>query len=219
MYINCGGASRCHFYVWLSAVKLRQIGGDRNGMQPGGTTGLLIMRRWKKQHLNPRRRGDGVASRWRTLHHEDDIRVQRRVEEVNKGLGSELGSPGARSVSASLNTHTRTHGQHEKEAEAGKTQLTFQVPVSIKIPVLCRCLSSARWNTDGPLATPAYSLPNILLLHAGDMGELDYVREKLDLWAAAPYFSASYSVSLSLFRIFRHLKRDICRVKVRGKHS
>ena len=44
-----------------------------------------------------------------TLHHEDDIRVKGRIEEVDKRLGSKLSCPRTRRVPGALCTHTHTH--------------------------------------------------------------------------------------------------------------
>lgn len=83
-------------------------------MQPGAPARAVIIRqRPMSRRLLPLR-GETTARR-PTLHHEDDIRVQRRVEEVNKSLGSELGRPGARSFSASLDTHPHTQTDSMKE--------------------------------------------------------------------------------------------------------
>lgn len=47
------------------------------------------------------------------LHHEDDIRVERRVEEVDQRLRTKLGGPSVRRIPGALHTHTQTHtGTH-----------------------------------------------------------------------------------------------------------
>lgn len=48
-----------------------------------------------------------VYNHWAlTLHHEDDIRVERRVEEVHKSLGSELSCTGTGGVPKALQAQT-----------------------------------------------------------------------------------------------------------------
>lgn len=69
-----------------------------------------------------------------TLHHEDDIRIKGRVEEVDQRLGAQLGCTGARSVSGALCARKRKM----EPKELGRSGRQGGVPA------LCICVTLDR---------------------------------------------------------------------------
>lgn len=86
-----------------------------------------------------------------TLHHEDDIRVQRRIEEIYKSLGPELSCPGTRRVSGALSTHTAWGRSRKTWTERGGVNIPL-LGVRYDLPEafpFCASTSPSQWNTNG----------------------------------------------------------------------
>lgn len=66
-----------------------------------------------------------------TLHHEDDIRIEGRIEEVDQSLGAQLSCTGAGSVSGAL--HTPETKMEPKQTGRLETNTTVRVTDTIKL--------------------------------------------------------------------------------------